>query len=196
MNVTLETPDATTAEGVVVDALFDALYAELHRLAQRELSRNGPVGGLAVTSLVHDAYQTVWAREGTVVVGHSRILASTARAMRGLIIDDARRCRVLKPGGLFHMTSPGADQAEHLADPHTLTQIGEALDELAAIEPELAEIVDLKVFCGFSLAEIAAIRGVAERTIQRNWEKGRLYLHHAIGAAGPIAMRPHAAIRS
>ena len=52
------------------------------------------------------------------------------------------------------------------------------------VEPELAEIVDLKFFCGFSFAEIAAMRGVSERTIQRNWEKGRLYLHHAIGERG------------
>ena len=47
--------------------------------------------------------------------------------------------------------------------------------------PDLAEIVDLKFFCGFSFAEIAAMRGVSERTVQRNWEKGRLYLHRAIG---------------
>ena len=59
--------------------------------------------------------------------------------------------------------------------------ISDALDELAEIEPGLAEIVDLKFFCGFSFAEIGAMRGVSERTIQRNWEKGRLYLHRAIG---------------
>ena len=63
------------------------------------------------------------------------------------------------------------------------SQIGDALDELAKVEPELAEIIELKFFCGFSFAEIAAMRGVSERTIQRNWEKGRLYLHHAIGDA-------------
>ena len=67
--------------------------------------------------------------------------------------------------------------------PHALVRIGDALDELAKVEPDLAEIVDLKFFCGFSFAEIAAMRGVSERTIQRNWEKGRLYLHHAIGDA-------------
>ena len=65
-------------------------------------------------------------------------------------------------------------------EPQELIRIGDALDELAEIEPELAEIVDLKFFCGFSFAEIAAMRNVSERTIQRKWEKGRLYLHHAI----------------
>ena len=53
--------------------------------------------------------------------------------------------------------------------------------------PDLAEIVDLKFFCGFSFAEIAAMRGVSERTVQRNWEKGRIYLHRAIADARPIA---------
>ncbi len=61
------------------------------------------------------------------------------------------------------------------------------------VEPDLAEIVDLKFFCGFSFAEIAAMRGVSERTVQRNWEKGRIYLHHAIADARSIVVRPHAA---
>jgi predicted DNA-binding protein (UPF0251 family) len=52
------------------------------------------------------------------------------------------------------------------------------------LEPDLAAVIELKFFCGLSFAEIAAVRGVSERTIQRNWEKGRLYLHHAIGGAG------------
>ena len=74
--------------------------------------------------------------------------------------------------------------------------ISDALDELAEVEPGLAEIVDLKFFCGFSFAEIAAMRGVSERTIQRSWEKGRLYLHHAIGSDEPaaaVASTSHAA---
>jgi DNA-directed RNA polymerase specialized sigma24 family protein len=77
--------------------------------------------------------------------------------------------------------------------PHALVLISDALDELAEVEPGLAEIIDLKFFCGFSFAEIAAMRGVSERTIQRNWEKGRLYLHQAVsadGAASP-ADAPH-----
>jgi len=66
-----------------------------------------------------------------------------------------------------------------------LTQIGEALDELGKAEPALAEVVDLKFFCGFSFAEIAAMRNVSERTVQRNWEKARIYLHRTIRADLP-----------
>jgi DNA-directed RNA polymerase specialized sigma24 family protein len=56
------------------------------------------------------------------------------------------------------------------------------LDELARTDASLAEIVDLKFFCGFSFAEIATLRGVSERTVQRKWEKARIYLHHSIRA--------------
>ena len=58
-----------------------------------------------------------------------------------------------------------------------LAQVSAALDELAEIDPLLAEVVDLKFFCGFSFAEIAAMKGVSERTVQRSWQKARLYLH-------------------
>ncbi len=196
MNVTSEMPARTGDERVVADALFSTLYAELHRLARRELHRQGPVGGLGATTLLHEAYLSISGREGTVFVDHARFMAYASRVMRGLIIDDVRRRRSEKRGGLFEITSLATDHGDSVMSPHTLILISDALDELAEVEPELAEIIDLKFFCGFSFAEIAAMRGVSERTIQRNWEKGRLYLHHAIGGARPIAASAHAAAQS
>ena len=58
-----------------------------------------------------------------------------------------------------------------------MARLGDALDELAALQPALAEVVDLHFFCGFTFAEVAELRGVSERTVQRDWEKARLYLH-------------------
>jgi RNA polymerase sigma factor (TIGR02999 family) len=184
MNVTYEMPSATGNERVVADSLFDTLYAELHRLARRELNRRQPLGGLGATTLLHEAYMSIAGREGTVFVDHARFMAYAARVMRGLIIDDVRRRRSEKRGGLFHITSLDAENAERAMSPQSLMLISDALDELAEVEPNLAEIIDLKFFCGFSFTEIAAMRGVSERTIQRGWEKGRLYLHQAIGTAG------------
>src|SRR5262249_13201303 len=100
-----------------------------------------------------------------------------------------------KRGGLFEITALRTFHAESVPDRHTLLRINDALDELAEVEPELAEVIELKFFCGLSFAEIAGLRGVSERTIQRHWEKGRLYLHPAIGDAGPVAVKPHAAPR-
>jgi RNA polymerase sigma factor (TIGR02999 family) len=192
VNAILEAPRAIAGPGVPADALFDTLYAELHRIARRELRRQGPGAGLGVTTLLHEAYLTMSGRDGTVFADHARFMGYAARVMRGLIIDDVRRRRSQKRGGLFELTSLVADHADVASDSHALMRIGDALDDLAGIEPELAEIVDLKFFCGFSFAEIAGMRGVSERTIQRSWEKGRLYLYHAIADARPPAARPDA----
>ena len=172
-------------EHSAADALFISLYAELHRLARRELNRRGPLGGLGVTTLLHEAYLSISDKDGTAFADHARFMAYAARVMRGLIIDDVRRRRSEKRGGLFHITSLDTELAGNVPGPNALLQISDTLDELAEIEPELAEIIDLKFFCGFSFAEIAAMRHVSERTIQRSWEKGRLFLHHAIESARP-----------
>jgi RNA polymerase sigma factor (TIGR02999 family) len=168
-------------ERVVADALFGTLYAELHRLARRELHRRGPIGGFGVTTLLHEAYISMSGKETAAFADQGRFMAYAARVMRGLIIDDVRRRRSEKRGGLFEITSLGTRDAAAALTPEALIQIGDTLDELAEVEPELAEIIDLKFFCGFSFAEIAAMRRMSERTVQRKWEKGRLYLHHALG---------------
>lgn len=104
-----------------------------------------------------------------------------ARVMRGLIIDHARNRGAQKRGGRFEITSMGSE-VENLADVGELTQLSEALDELANSDAGLSEIVDLKFFCGFTFAEIAAMKGISERTVQRQWEKARIYLHRKISA--------------
>src|SRR3981081_1561336 len=111
-----------------------------------------------------------------------RFLGYAARVMRGLIIDHARGRHAQKRGGLFEITSLDTEAMDNAADHRELVQISEALDELSKVEPSLAEVVDLKFFCGFSFAEIAAMRDVSERTVQRNWEKARIYLHRKIRA--------------
>ncbi len=78
------------------------------------------------------------------------------------------------------ITSLDAALAETIVDGEALSEIGDALDELAKADPALAEIVDLKFFCGFSFAEIGALHGNAERTVKRKWEKARLYLHRSL----------------
>jgi hypothetical protein len=70
--------------------------------------------------------------------------------------------------------------------PKELSLIGDALDQVAKVEPELAELVDLKFFCGFTFSEIAALRNLSERTVIRSWEKARIYLHRSIRADLPL----------
>src|SRR6185312_3965610 len=103
--------------------------------------------------------------------------------------------RAQKRGGLFELTSIGTDVADTIGDDRELGRISDALDELASLQPPLAQIVDLKFFCGFSFGEIAAMRGVSERTIQRQWEKARIYLHHAIGSTGTAPLSANATLQ-
>lgn len=160
--------------------LFAALYSELHGLARRQLARHASPGSLGVTTLLHEAYLDMARREGSSFPDEPRFMGYAARVMRGLIIDRARACHAQKRGGLFEITSFETDSFDPAGDVRELTQIGEALDELAKAEPALAAVVDLKFFCGFSFEEIAAMRNVSERTVQRNWEKARIYLHRKI----------------
>jgi RNA polymerase sigma factor (TIGR02999 family) len=164
------------------EAFFVALYSELHHLAKCELAKHGAPSSLGATTLLHQAYIDMAAREGPGFPDRARFMGYAARVMRGLIIDHARRRCALKRGGQFEITSLPTDVAENLVDDRELERIGAALDELGKVDPPLAEIVDLKFFCGFSFAEIAAIQGVAERTVQRRWEKARIYLYRSISA--------------
>lgn len=166
-------------EHSATDALFSALYAELHRIAKRELARQGVPVSLSASTLLHQAYIEMAAKDGTSFPDRPRFMAYASRVMRGLIIDHARNRGAQKRGGEFHITSAGS-ALEETIDERELTQIGEVLDELSQIDPPLAEIVDMKFFCGFTFAEIAAMKDISERTAQRQWERARIYLHRKI----------------
>jgi RNA polymerase sigma factor (TIGR02999 family) len=163
------------------DALFSTLYSELRRLAKCELVRHGAPMSLSATTLLHKAYIEIAGQDGTSFPDRNRFMGYAARVMRCLIIDHARSRQAQKRGGRFEITALGTE-VEGAVDDRKLTQISEALDELAKAEPTLAEIVDLKFFCGLSFTEIAAMRDVCERTVQRQWEKARIYLHRNICA--------------
>src|SRR4051812_9885157 len=171
---------AETGDGSASEALFSALYSELHRLAKRELFRRGGPASLSVTTLLHEAYLDMAGRDDAEFPDRARFMGYAARVMRGLIIDHARNRQAQKRGGQFEITSLENKNIAEVANGAELTRISEALDKLAKVDAELAEFVDLKFFCGFSFAEIAAMRNVSERTVQRKWEKARIYLHREL----------------
>jgi RNA polymerase sigma factor (TIGR02999 family) len=172
---------ADRGDRAAADALFSALYAELHRMARRELARGGGGVSLGVTTLLHAAYLEMAPRGGGAFPDAPRFMKYASRVMRGLIVEHARNRQALKRGGGFHITSLSTEVADGAVDDVEITRISDALDELMKVDPPLAEVVDLKFFCGFSFIEIAAMRGVSERTVQRQWESARVYLHRAVG---------------
>jgi RNA polymerase sigma factor (TIGR02999 family) len=178
--------DAECGDGAAADELFSTLYSELHRMAKRELARRGSPASLSVTTLLHEAYLDIAEREGNCFPDRPQFMGYAARVMRGLIIDHARSRNAIKRGGEFEITSLETDPGENPVDAKELSSISDALDQLAKVEPKLAELVDMKFFCGFSFAEIAALENLSERTVQRKWEKARIYLHQNIRADLPL----------
>ncbi|MDB6101074.1 MAG: polymerase sigma factor [Gammaproteobacteria bacterium] len=163
--------------------LFVSLYDELRRLAQRKLRQGGAAHAMGATTLLHEVYLTVHARDGVVFPDHARFLAYASRAMRGLIIDYARSRQTLKRGAGFEITSLPTEIPEAAAQSTELQRLSDAVERLAAIDARLAEVVDLKYFGGFSFAEIAAMWDMSERTVQRDWEKARIFLHTCLSCA-------------
>ena len=173
---------ADAGNGEAASALFNTLYRELHGIAERQLRQGGPELTLGTTTLLHEAYLNIADREGLNFASRGQFLAYAARAMRGLTIDYVRQRRAKKRGGEFQITNSGIELValENGAEPEDLVQLGKALDTLAEVDLELAQLVDLHFFCGFTFAEIAELRGVSERTIHRDWRKARLLLHRTL----------------
>jgi RNA polymerase sigma factor (TIGR02999 family) len=170
---------AEQGDRAAADAVFAALYEQLHRMARRELARRGSGVTLGATTLLHDAYLDISGRDGKAFPDRNRFMGYASRVMRNIIIDYARRHQAQKRGGQFEITSlrTGVDI---VAGADELTSISEVLDELATVDERLAKIVDLKFFCGFSFAEIGGMLELSERTVQRDWEKARIYLHQRL----------------
>jgi len=162
----------------VSDELFGVLYDELHRLARGQLAHQLPMS-IGATTLLHQAYIEMAGRDKIAFPDRARFMGYAARVMRGLIIDHARNRSAQKRGGQFHITSTSVEAVQPV-DHLELEHLGAALDELSEVDPCLAEVVDMKFFCGFTFAEIAGMKNVSERTVQRQWEKARIYLHRKL----------------
>lgn len=109
-------------------------------------------------------------------------MAYASRAMRALIVDCARRQQARKRGSEFHITSIGDvdPAAVKAAGASELDSLNDALNELMSVDAKLAELVDLHFFCGFTFGEIAGMREVSSRTVQRDWRKARVLLRNGM----------------
>lgn len=162
------------------EALFVLLYDELHRLAHSHVARARGAITWNTTTLLHEAYLGLARREGLEFPDESRFLGYAARAMRGLVIDAMRSRYTEKRGSEVTFVPVIEAIVASVGSPEEVERLRDALADLSRLEPALAELVDLAFFCGFTFAEVAAMRGVTERTVQRDWAKARLLLHGAL----------------
>jgi RNA polymerase sigma factor (TIGR02999 family) len=163
-----------------VDIWFGALSARLYRSAKFLLARHGIANELSETALLHDAYVQIASRAALTFVNELHFTKYVSRVMRSLIVDHARSRSALKRGRSFEITHLVEDIVYPPPYTREIISIRDTLIQLAKAQPELAELVDLKFFHGFSFAEIAEMQEVSERTIQRKWEKARLYIRSLI----------------
>lgn len=164
------------------DRLFEAVYADLHRIAERHIDRRRG-DGMQATSLVHEAWFRLARPDALALADREHFFAVAARAMRQLVVDHARRRMAAKRGGAqapetLETDVPGPDSAGRDDDVLALDQ---ALGRLAALDPALARLVELRFFAGLELEEIESITGRSERSLKRDWRKARAFLHAQLG---------------
>lgn len=170
---------AETGNSEARQQLFAALYSELRRIADRELKRNAALT-LSPTTLLHETYLSMLDRNSALFPNRAQFMAYAARAMRGLLIDYYRSRLAQKRGGAFEITSLPTELPESPGANVDLERLNEALEELEGTDARLAQLVDLKFFCGYSFSEIAVLLNTSERTAQRDWEKARILLHRSL----------------
>ncbi|HEY0970037.1 MAG TPA: ECF-type sigma factor [Gemmatimonadales bacterium] len=163
-----------------LDLLFPLVYDELRAAAARALEREHGVRPLQATELVHEAYLKLAGPVHGALQGRSHFVAIAARAMRQILVDQARRRRSGRRGGdAAHVTLADGDAAVATSDEELLA-LDDALERLARMDVRLREVVELRFFGGLTERETAAALGVTERTVQRDWARARAWLHKEI----------------
>lgn len=163
---------ARSGERGCLDQVFALLYPELRRLAQSRLTDSSH----SATALVHDCYVRL-ARSGDLSLqDRSHFMATAARAMRSVLVDQHRAARADKRGGGQLEVTLGAAAGLQDAGNGDMLALDTALDALDQLDPAQRELVELHVFAGLELKEIAELRCVSEKTVGRHWQRARAFL--------------------
>ncbi|MEM1128463.1 MAG: sigma-70 family RNA polymerase sigma factor [Bacteroidota bacterium] len=168
----------------VMEQLWPHVNPELRRIAHHHLRRERADHTLNTTALVHEAYLRLVDHQAVDWKGRAHFYAVCAKAMRHILVDYARRKQAQKRGGqAVHLALDDVQVAaqERAAD---LLALDEALTQLAALDPRLAQVVEHRFFGGLEVRETAEVLGLSPRTVKRDWRKARLWLLRAMQEAG------------
>lgn len=178
-------PDLTTTllrldsiEGAEVDRIMPIVYDELRRLARSHLLRERPDHTLSATALANEAYLKLVDQTRATWKSRAHFMAVASRAIRRILIDYARRRGREKRGGGQAPVSLRTSIALSNGKPESvdLIALNDALERLAAVEPEKARVVEMRFFGEMTEPEIAELLGVTERTVRRYWQYARAWL--------------------
>lgn len=179
-----DTPDGTgPKKGATSEEMIAALYADLRKIARRERWSAGSPQTWQTTAVMHEAYLKLHERDGWESREH--FLGVAATAMRHILIDAARaRLAAKRGGGEGNLPLEAADRvaAENGGD-REIVRLGDALRDLAELDPQLAKLVDCRFFAGLDENETARLMGVSDRTVRRWWTQARAWIHRELEAA-------------
>jgi RNA polymerase sigma factor (TIGR02999 family) len=156
--------------------LLPMLYAELHRLAAALTSRLPPGQTLQPTALVHEAYLRLMGDRDPGWEGRRHFFGAAARAMREILIEQARRKGSIKHGGQARRLELAEGLAWIEPPASDFLALDEAIQQLQAEDAHLAEVVLLRYYTGLSLEETARVVGVSVSTLKRDWRYARAWL--------------------
>ncbi|WP_313913575.1 ECF-type sigma factor [Tahibacter sp.] len=176
-------PTADQAETAASGDLFALAYDELKRLAHHARRERRSYETLDTTALVHETYLKIGAHELAAGKEPGYLRALAARAMRQILVDRARRRMAEKRGaGAAQVTLNGLEP-DGSAQPFDLVAVDAALTRLEALDARFAQVVELHVFAGMPIVQIATQLGLSERTVFRNWRAARAFLIGQLAAS-------------
>ena len=164
-----------------LDDLMPVVYDELHRLAQHYLSRERAGHTLQTTALVHEAYLRLVDQKSVNWQNRAQFFGIAAQMMRRILINHARERNAQKRHG--YATKISLDDAVGLFEKRELDLVAldEALNELAALDPQQTQIVELRFFGGLTIEEVAEVVGISPATTKRDWDSAKLWLRRQLG---------------
>jgi RNA polymerase sigma factor (TIGR02999 family) len=180
-------PDSPDAAGSS-DAFFEQVYDELRAIAHARMRGERPGQTIQSTELVHEAYLRLYPGEAVTWRNRAHFFAAAAEAMRRILIQRARAKGRVKRGGdaagrPAEKILLGLEEAAALADerdPHAVLALDHAIERLAQQDARAAKIVRLRFYAGLSVAEVAETLDTSTRTVLRDWEFARAWLHRRL----------------
>ena len=167
--------------------LMPLVYDELRRIAARYISRERPGQTLQATALVNEAYVRLAAERPREFANKTHFLAIAALSMRQILVQRARARKAAKRGGAPHritLDDRNIEQAHLPADIDVLA-LDEALSKLGTLDPEQAQIVELRYFGGLTVEETADVLGISPATVKRHWAMARAWLKQELESQPP-----------
>jgi len=171
---------AQSGDAAAAQSAYDLVYAELKRRARNSLRGAASDQTLTPTALVHEVYVRFSEREAPPLRDRTHFYALAARAMRQILVDHARRRSAGKRGGGAQITDFDQALSIHSGDVERTLELDRALQLLEARDPDLARLVEWHFFAGLNFHEIAHETGRHERTVRRDWELARAFLHREL----------------